>query len=92
MYYPKKDAVMLCFYLQERLYLSQLSQLENISAAPRSDPVYLRNQYEIDSLTKKVAEQKCQMNQQEKDLEIKMNENAKKLKDTENEMLVIFCF
>ena len=32
------------------------------------------------------------MNQQEKDLEIKMNENAKKLKDTENEMLVIFCF
>jgi len=53
MYYPKKDAVMLCFYLQERLYLSQLSQLENISAAPRSDPLYLRNQYEIDSLTKK---------------------------------------
>lgn len=73
----------------ERLYLSQLSQLENISAAPRSDPVYLRNQYEIDSLTKKVAEQKCQMNQQEKDLEIKMNENAKKLKDTENEMLML---
>jgi len=29
------------------------------------------------------------MNQQEKDLEIKMNENAKKLKDTENEMLML---
>jgi len=37
----------------ERLYLSQLSQLESISAAPRSDPLLLRNQYDIDTLTKR---------------------------------------
>ena len=30
------------------------------------------------------------MNQQEKDLEIKMKQNAKQLKEAENEMLVLF--
>ena len=39
--------------MQEHLYLSQLAQLENISAAPRSDPINMRNQYELDSLRKK---------------------------------------
>ncbi|XP_046656188.1 kinetochore protein NDC80 homolog isoform X1 [Daphnia pulicaria] len=64
----------------ERLYLSQLAELESLSAAPRSDPLQMRQQYELETLQQKFAEQKAQMNNQEKELQSTMAKHAQELK------------
>ncbi|KAK4014411.1 hypothetical protein OUZ56_026934 [Daphnia magna] len=69
----------------ERLYLSQLAELENLSAAPRSDPLQMRQQYELETLRQKFAEQKVQMNKQEKDLQATMAKYAQELREAEAE-------
>ena len=40
------------FFLQERLYLSEMAQLESLSTAPRSDPFLLRKQYNLEKFKK----------------------------------------
>lgn len=69
----------------ERLYLSQLAELENLSAAPRSDPLQMRQQYELETLRQRFAEQKVQMNKQEKDLQATMAKYAQELREAEAE-------
>jgi len=70
----------------ERLYLSLLAELGKTSAAPRSDPKNLRNQCDLDSLRKKLVEQKVLMDNQEKDLNKKMAEHALLLENAERDM------
>ncbi|EFX84298.1 hypothetical protein DAPPUDRAFT_314991 [Daphnia pulex] len=70
----------------ERLYLSQLAELESLSAAPRSDPLQMRQQYELETLQQKFAEQKAQMDKQEKELQSTMAKHAQELKDGETEI------
>jgi len=44
---------LIIYGVQERLYLSQLAELESLSAAPRSDPLQMRQQYELETLQQK---------------------------------------
>ena len=59
LFYSLKMLLRYLFYMwyiswQERLYLAQLAELENLSAsAPRSEPLLKRQQFDFESLQKK---------------------------------------
>jgi hypothetical protein len=44
---------MTTIFAQERLYLSQLAEMEGLSVAPRSDPLQMRQQYDLETFQQK---------------------------------------
>lgn len=67
----------------EGIYLSELTALQKVKTAPRSDPLSVRKQLDVDTHRGKVKEQKALMRQQEEELEAKMRRYAFELERRE---------
>ncbi|EFX84530.1 hypothetical protein DAPPUDRAFT_314871 [Daphnia pulex] len=59
--------------------------MESLSAAPRSDPLQMRKQIELEMLQQKFAEKQAKIDKQAKELQSTMAKNAQELKDDEIE-------